>query len=260
MSVVKRVVVCVPQRDLSESTTTIPASFSPKTGKFSMPVPDHIADVVFGSNIWSEKTMGKCGQVKSERSGRVQQYVYGETIDEVESEFRHALDKYRSVVSTKMRRKIIIVTFRAQIYLTYGDADKAGIQYEQREKPARVDDSPTLMAEWLSYVLLRREDLGFAHSPALELTHYVCYEAGGNLYDLETMANLGELRFESRDENVVVLEWSEERERFFEEARLGLLKTIYKIDSFIRAVQKDPAKLDAWILRQPLLSPSKEAK
>lgn len=259
MSVVKRVVVCVPQRDLSESTTTIPASFSPKTGKFSIPVPDHIADVVFGSNIWSQKTMGKRGQVKSERSGRVPQYVYGETIDEVELELRHVLDKYRSVVSTKMRRKIIVVTFRAQIYLTYGDADKAGIQYERSDEPAQ-DISPRLLAEALTHVLLRREDLGFAHSPALELTHYVCYEAGGNLYDLETMENLGELRFESRDENVVVLEWTEERERFFEEARLGLLKTIYKIDSFIKAVQEDPAKLDAWISRQPLLSSSKEAK
>jgi hypothetical protein len=253
MPVVKRVQSWIPQADLSTKIEYIPVSFSAKTGLFSMAVPDHIAAVVFGPNKWGEKRMGKRGKVLSEVERVETQHVHADNIEGVERNLKKVLEEYESILTTKMRRKIIIVTFRTKVCLNYGDAKKAGIPTPDHTECTDRENTPK--SQWSdSYVLLRKENLSFAESPALELTYHVCYVVADTLYDIESMERLGRLNHENRDDSAVVLDWTEDRERFFEEARLGLLKTIHMIDSFIENVRADPAKLDAWIAKRPLLS------
>lgn len=262
MPIVKKEPFWIIQPDLTEKRQDLPINFSAKNGLFSIKLPDFMASVLEGRNEAHSRSMGADGEVVEEHKYIVDQFISSDTLEGVIRAFKKEVDKLSKILNTKNRKKVIIVNFRAQIYLTYGDAEKAQIRYGEMIDGQGGKINLDKEGEWKKYVVLRREDLSFAKTPALELNYFVCYQVGQELYELDDMDHIGSVDSWKHDQNdnAIYLEWTEEREKFFEEARLGLLKTIFSIDKFVKGVRKDPALLDAWISRQPLLSAGKETK
>ncbi len=254
MSVVKTVQFFIPNPDLTTTRKRVVIIFDGKSNLFKIKIPDHIADVLKGERNCKTTRYGRDekGQGWVEEEAHIQDAtVEGATYECVVSAFEQTLKEYEGVLKDLKRRKIIVVKFKANLYLDVEDASKLGmpIPYGRIEPNACV---------------LRRDDCGFNYNPSMGLEYFVCYEAGGAFYRLEDMTRLGSMDdyadpvdkagkvLYARDDNLI-LECTEERERFFESARLGLIKTIASIDSFINAVHNTPEVLDAWIAKVQLL-------
>lgn len=130
--------------------------------------------------------------------------VRAPTLAEVEGSFKHCCAAYEEILRTEQRKRVIFVRY-------------------QRNR--MVGDPP-----------YRAEQIPFALTPALGLDFEVLWSAGGRLYrqhDADSPLESAGVSEDSR-EGAHVIDWTPEREAFFERLHNSLCGLIERLDVFMR--------------------------
>lgn len=210
--VVKTTTYTVTQPDVTEKQEKIAIRFS-TDGYFRVDLPKHIADYFGPRAPWEHE---------DDRLNFYQGEISAMTLKAVEDAFTNALRRYRDELKNTNRRKMIVVSFRANFR---GPVMLGGFQVSNNS---------------LSGIA----DISFAGSPALELSYEILWQINDRLYRVYGEGRDGEPpqmtymksmprkdatpRFNSKQETFVI-EWTEEREEFFRAGVEGMNVLIAKI-------------------------------
>lgn len=96
-----------------------------------------------------------------------------------------------------------------------------------------------------------RNDMHFATSPAIALDYAIRWKSGGHLYKFDE--DDSELGLQRSGFDGVEIEWTAEREAFFEAMKTGLVNAIDRLIDFEAALKLDAGKAIAQMSRRPLL-------
>ncbi len=103
-----------------------------------------------------------------------------------------------------------------------------------------------------------RNDMHFAASPAIALDYAVRWRSGGHLYKFDE--DDPELGLRRSGFDGVEIEWTAEREEFFEAMKAGLVNVIDRMIDFEKALKVDAGKAIAQMKSRALLpAPKKES-
>lgn len=132
---------------------------------------------------------------------------------------RDVLARYTSIVREQTKTKVIVFKFECNL---------AG-----------------------SFKHVPRNDMHFATSPAIALNYAVRWRSGGNLYTFDEEDP--ELGLQQSHFDGVEIEWTAERETFFEAMKIGLINAIDRLIDFEKALKVNAGKAIAQMSGRALL-------
>lgn len=154
------------------------------------------------------------------------------TMDAVIGAHQSALHRYEELMRQNTKRKVI--SFKMECNAVYREG-------------------------WIHH---RADDISFCGRPALFLDFCVLYEAGGQLYQLDEEDRL--LHRASGWSDGTIIDWTEEREKFFSEMLKGLCGAIERLVEFEIALKQNPGAAIASLMGSgrllPAPAPEKVAK
>lgn len=206
--VVKTTTHSITQSDVTQVSEKISIRFT-TDGRFRVDLPKHIADYFGPRTPW-------------EREDDRKQFYHGEisamTLEAVETAFVGALDRYRAELKNTARRKMIVVSFRANFR---GPVMLGGVTIG--------NNSLTGIA-----------DLSFGGSPALGMSYEILWQISDGLYrvyaekedgtppQMTYMKAMPSEGVRGKRETFAI-DWTEEREEFFRAGVEGMNVLIAKI-------------------------------
>lgn len=146
--------------------------------------------------------------------------ITSDRLDDLLAIHRDVLTRYVSIVTEQTKSKVIVFNFKCNL--------SASIHF------------------------IPRQDISFSPSPAMALTYAVRFKSGGHLYryvDEDDPAS--GLRRSGADG--IEVEWTAEREAFFEAMRSGLIGAIERLQNFEKMLKKDVNTAISQMMGRPLL-------
>lgn len=192
----------VPQLDLSYVETIVHVSFNADDGTFSIPLPEHIADVVSAGD-W--KFDYEAGDARIYGKG-----VWARVMDHVIAAYKQCCARFVTILRQQSKSKVIRVTLAYNLH-------RRG--YESRSTK-----------------------ISFTGSPAMHFTYEVLWKAGGRLYEQygadDRLTDKGSAN--QAHAGWIILDWTEERETFLKGIHEKFCTLIDTMADFTTALAKDP--------------------
>jgi hypothetical protein len=194
--IVKTFKAYIPRSDLTTVETQVSVYFKADTGMFTIYDGPHMYPAVQGRiNL-------KANDV---RIGDT--YITSQRLNAITQAFDDICVKYTNEMRELQKRKVIRFTFKRN---TPWD--------KESDRPAA-------------------DDIHFCGTPAIHFTYEVLYRVGDTLYEkpdddinLQYRGSATEGRF--RDGDAITVDWTEEREKFFNNMQASLLTLIHRVDDF----------------------------
>lgn len=187
----------VPQPDLSKVKAIIKVHFRADAGTFYIYGPDHILPVVEGQqNKGQPYRINKTSIEASTLAGVLEGYEWAEL-------------RYFEILKSEKKQKVIVVNF--QCNRSYSD----GPHCTKANGPLDTHV---------------RDDIHFVKSPALHLSYEILWKAGEQYY---RQHEADDPLHHAHPEGTII-EWTAEREAFFEKMRSGLVHLIDRMIDFER--------------------------
>ena len=157
--------------------------------------------------------------------------IYSDSFHGIEASWEQISRKFRKIIMSENKKKVIIVKFRATAFKHISG------------NPGTYSKEPVIQRNL--------NGISFAKDPTLHLSYELAYNIKGSYYAVNMNSMSGP------DKTDIEVEWTEEREAFFEQAETGLREMIFRIEDFIKAIDEEPALLDKMIGKN-LLGPGQE--
>jgi hypothetical protein len=193
----------IPQSDLTKKETQVAVYFKADNGHF------YIFD---GAHMFQPSADAARKSYDSRELGIHEDMITSKTLERIVRGFDDICHIYDNMMRDAAKKKVIRFSFKAN-------------------------------APWYREGEAALSDINFCGSPALHLTYEVLYQVGDNLYTksdvfddekedakLQYRGKATEARF--RDGEAVTIDWTEEREAFFENMRGSLIELIHRVNDF----------------------------
>ncbi len=210
----------IPQPDLTYEKVVEKVYFQASDGMFSIYLQPHILGLV-SSNAFGDRSEHGRNWWREDR-------ITASQLDPLIAIHRDVLARYVSIVREEKKTKVIVYKFQCNL------------------RGGSLDHVP-------------RDDIHFSISPALALTYGIRWKSGEYLYvyvdEDEPERGLRRSRMDG-----IEIEWTAEREAFFEAMQSGLISVIDRLIDFETALKVDAGKAIAQMKGQALLpAPKVEA-
>lgn len=213
----------IPNSDLTKVETQVVVYFNASNGEFS---------IHQGSHMFATAREHMTSRLTRDRELRIHDHmITAYVLETIVQGFADICHAYTNAMREALKKKVIRFTFK-------------------RNAPWYQDGIPAA------------SDISFCGTPAIHFTYEVLHRIGDALYEkrddesnLQYRGSATEARF--REGDAITIDWTEEREAFFENMQSSLLALIHRVDDFQKNLLVNVDKAIA--ASGPLLLPKPES-